>query len=94
MTVTTPSASVLNEQSVTVPTDVIWRLSVDQYHAMIQTGILTEDDPVELLEGWLVTKMSKKPSWAINPASMVVAASGLGKSGWKLCVPANALNAR
>jgi hypothetical protein len=26
----------------------IWRLRVDQYHAMIRTGILTEDDPVEL----------------------------------------------
>jgi Uma2 family endonuclease len=61
MSVTAPSASVLNEQSVAVPTDIIWRFSVDQYHAMIQTGILTEDDPVELLEGWLVTKTSKNP---------------------------------
>ena len=61
MSVTAPSASVLNEQSVAVPTDIIWRFSVDQYHVMIQTGILTEDDPVELLEGWLVTKMSKNP---------------------------------
>jgi hypothetical protein len=24
------------EQNVTVPIDVIWRFSVDQYHAMIQ----------------------------------------------------------
>ena len=36
MSVTAPSASVLNEQSVAVPTDLIWRFSVDQYHAMIQ----------------------------------------------------------
>jgi len=41
---------------------IIWRLSVQQYHAMIQAGILTEDDPVELLEGWLVLKMPKSPS--------------------------------
>ena len=40
---------------------MIWRLHVDQYHAMIQAGILTTDDPVELLEGWLVTKMPKNP---------------------------------
>jgi hypothetical protein len=33
-----------------VPTDPIWRLRVDQYHEMIRTGILTDDDPVELLE--------------------------------------------
>ena len=28
---------------------------------MIQLGILTDDDPVELLEGWLVYKMPKNP---------------------------------
>lgn len=45
------------EKSLTVPNDPIWRLTVEQYHQMIQDGILTEDDPVELLEGLLVTKM-------------------------------------
>jgi Uma2 family endonuclease len=39
----------------------IYRLSVAQYHAMIQTGILTDDDPVELIRGWLVLKMPKHP---------------------------------
>jgi Uma2 family endonuclease len=42
-----------------LPTEPIYRLSVAQYHAMARTGILTEDDPVELLEGWLVRKMTK-----------------------------------
>jgi hypothetical protein len=42
-----------------VPTEPIYRLSVAQYHAMGEHGILTEDDPVELLEGWLVQKMTK-----------------------------------
>lgn len=46
---------------VAVPTAPIWRLSIEQYHQMIDTGILTDDDPVELLEGWLVTKMAKNP---------------------------------
>jgi Uma2 family endonuclease len=49
-----------------VPADPIWRLSIDQYHQMIQTGILTDDDPVELLEGWLVTKMPKNPSHRLS----------------------------
>ena len=44
-----------------VPTEPIWQLSVQQYHEMIRAGILGEDDPVELLEGWLVTKMMKNP---------------------------------
>lgn len=37
-----------------IPQDLIWRMGVEQYHAMIASGILTDDDPVELLEGWLV----------------------------------------
>ena len=49
------------ETCAAVPPDVIWRLSVDQYHAMIHAGILTDDDPVELLEGWLVAKMPTNP---------------------------------
>src|SRR5207244_4350499 len=36
--------------------DDLYRLDVDQYHAIADAGILDEDDPVELLEGWLVCK--------------------------------------
>ena len=39
----------------------LFRLSVEQYHAMIDAGVLTDDDPVELVEGVLVFKMPKKP---------------------------------
>ena len=38
-----------------------WRFSVEQYHQMIQTGILDDDTPVELLNGWLISKMSQGP---------------------------------
>ncbi len=38
------------------------RLSVDQYHRMIETGVLTANDKVELLEGLLVSKMPHHPS--------------------------------
>src|SRR6476660_2751693 len=34
----------------------LYRLNVPQYHAIADAGILDEDDPVELLEGWLVCK--------------------------------------
>ena len=37
------------------------RFTVDEYHKLIQTGILTEEDPVELLEGYIVTKMPRSP---------------------------------
>ena len=37
------------------------RFSVDQYHKMIEHGVLTENDRVELLEGYLVEKMPHDP---------------------------------
>src|SRR5258708_16940724 len=48
-----------------VPDEPIMRFTVDQYHEMIDKGILTDDDPVELLEGWLVIKMSKNPPHSV-----------------------------
>lgn len=48
-----------------VPTEPIWRFTVDQYHEMVRTGILTDDDPVEFLQGWLVTKMPKNPTHSL-----------------------------
>src|SRR4029453_10550067 len=41
------------------PPDNLWPLSVERYHQMIDAGILTTDDPVELLDGYLVRKMPK-----------------------------------
>lgn len=37
------------------------RFTVKQYHKMIADGVLTEDDRVELLEGYLVDKMPHDP---------------------------------
>lgn len=37
------------------------RFSVDEYHKLIEMGMLTEDDNLELLDGHLVKKMSRNP---------------------------------
>ncbi len=37
------------------------RWTVDEYHHLLQTGVLRSGEPVELLEGWLVTKMIRNP---------------------------------
>ncbi|HXD86630.1 MAG TPA: Uma2 family endonuclease [Urbifossiella sp.] len=37
------------------------RITVDEYHQMIADGVLTEDDRVELLDGYLVDKMPHDP---------------------------------
>ena len=42
----------------------IHRFTVAQYHRMIATGLLTEEDRVELLEGWIVDKMPQHPAHA------------------------------
>jgi len=39
----------------------LWRLSVEQYHALARQGFFSEDDRVELLEGLLVPKMTILP---------------------------------
>jgi Uma2 family endonuclease len=65
-----------------VSTDAIWRFSVDQYHAMIRLGILTEDDPVELLEGWVVTKMPKNPPHSVVTQLTREVLARLLPAGW------------
>jgi Uma2 family endonuclease len=39
----------------------VHRFSVEEYQRMGELGILTEDDRVELLEGWIVPKMHRNP---------------------------------
>jgi hypothetical protein len=44
-----------------VPPYPVRRFTVAEYHQMIQAGILTEEDRVELIEGWIVPKMPHNP---------------------------------
>jgi Uma2 family endonuclease len=64
----------------------LMRLSVDQYHRMIDAGILNEDDPVELLQGLLVTKMPKKPLHSVATDDLREQLGDLLPAGW--CVRA------
>ncbi len=69
-------------QDLAVPTDPIFRLSVAQYHDMIRSGILTADDPVELLEGWLVPKMPKNPPHRVVTELAAAALRSIVPPGW------------
>lgn len=44
-----------------MPPDPVRRFTVDEYHQLIHIGMLTEDDDVELLEGWVTQKMARNP---------------------------------
>ena len=65
-----------------VPDEPIWRLGVEQYHAMVAAGILGEDDPVELLEGWLVTGMGKNPRHRLASELVREILATLLPAGW------------
>ena len=64
------------------PSDGLWRLSVDKYHRMIEADILDEDDPVELLEGLLVEKMSKNPDHPLATDLVRTTLERLMPAGW------------
>jgi Uma2 family endonuclease len=60
----------------------IWHMSVDQYHAMIDKGILGPDDAVELLEGVLVQKVSINPPHRISALAVFRALFQVVSAGW------------
>jgi len=65
-----------------VPELPIRRLSVEQYHQMLDGSILHEDDRVELLEGWLVEKMTKHPPHSVATRLTRQALEKLVLAGW------------
>ena len=65
-----------------LPQYPIFRLSVAQYHKMIEAGILTENDSVELLEGWLVTKMPQNPEHLFSTQVLQDILKGILPAGW------------
>jgi len=86
MSTFTPPNEAAPAAAATVPTDLVWRLSVAQYHEMIAAGILTEDDPVELLEGLLVPKMPKNPAHSMATVALTRILSALAPSDWHVRV--------
>ncbi|NJO51304.1 MAG: Uma2 family endonuclease [Leptolyngbyaceae cyanobacterium RM2_2_4] len=82
MSVATSARSTPAFRQPTTPTEPVWRFSVEQYHQMIQLGILAEDDPVELLEGWLVHKMPKNPAHRAATKLIRSALEAIVPPGW------------
>jgi Uma2 family endonuclease len=60
----------------------IFPLTVDQYHELIRSGKLTDEDPVELLEGILVFKMPKNAPHATSNSLVRQQIESLLPSGW------------
>lgn len=60
----------------------VWRLTVQQYHEMIDAGILPSGSPVELIEGVLVEKMPRKPRHWFVTRAIRIAIEKLLPAGW------------
>jgi len=73
---------VIREQPARAPDELLWRLTVPQYHEMTRTGILSDDDPVELLEGWLVTRRPKNPAHRLATRLVRTALEKAIPPGW------------
>jgi Uma2 family endonuclease len=64
-----------------LPDGPIWRFTVDEYHRMMETGVLGEDDRVELIEGFVVPKMANNPPHASTAQIVSDYLHGLNLSG-------------
>jgi Uma2 family endonuclease len=60
----------------------LFRLSVVQYERMVEVGILHSGDPIELLEGLLVQKMTQHPPHATASGLLLEAIRSLLPAGW------------
>jgi Uma2 family endonuclease len=76
--------SIVDSGGGVIPTTAVWRLSLDQYHAMIDRGILQSDDPIEFLEGVLVPKMTRNPPHRIALAHLRDALQRMVGASWHL----------
>ena len=62
------------------------RFTVAEYHKLIQCGVLTEDDDLELIDGYLVHKMSRNPPHDYSILALNKRLLRLVPAGWEVRV--------
>jgi Uma2 family endonuclease len=58
------------------------QFTVEKYHRMIEAGAFTEDDRVELIEGWVVRQMAKGPAHAYATRQVDLLLSARVPAAW------------
>lgn len=84
MSIGSPQSPLVSSGPPAVPPDPAQRLTVEQYHEMITSGILPEDNSMELLEGRLVRKMPKKPPHSVATKFLRKALERAIPPGWEV----------
>jgi Uma2 family endonuclease len=69
-------------RSAVYTSEPLFPLTVDDYHELIRAGKLSDDDPVELLEGMLVYKMTKNPPHTFSNTMVRLAIEALLPAGF------------
>jgi Uma2 family endonuclease len=65
-----------------IPPFAIVRFSVEQYHEMARVGVIEDGAPIELLDGFLVPKMTKNPAHGVGIQLLIDALTKTLPSGW------------
>jgi Uma2 family endonuclease len=65
MSITAKVVRKLTPSAEDVPPYAVHRFTVQQFQRMIERGIFAADDRVELLEGWVVNKVTQNPPHAV-----------------------------
>jgi Uma2 family endonuclease len=68
------------------PSNSFRRFSVAEYHRLIQLGILTDEDKLELLDGYLVLKMPRNPPHDARIQKLTRLLFALLPPGWDIRV--------
>ena len=58
------------------------RFTIDEYHQIIRDGILIDGEPIELLEGWMVKKMSRGTPHDAAVQALTKRLLRLAPAGW------------
>jgi Uma2 family endonuclease len=74
----------MNSLTAAVPAFPVHRFTVEQYQRMIDANILNEGDNVELIEGRIVPKMTRKPPHDVAIELADDAFRPLVPAGWRL----------
>ncbi|REJ90465.1 MAG: Uma2 family endonuclease [Planctomycetota bacterium] len=69
-----------------IPPFPVRRFSVREYRQLCESGLLSENDRVELLEGWIVPKMTHNPPHDVCVQLVHEAVSALLPEGWTIRV--------
>jgi Uma2 family endonuclease len=67
-----------------MPPRPVRRFTVREYHQMIAAGVFAEDTRFELLEGWIISKMTRNPPHDVALGQAHDVLRGLLLAGWHI----------